>query len=415
MALTPEQLAKIQQKESALPDALKRDALTNYREGYFFVTLNTRGEAPVLSSVRGKVDGTGADAPHCEYTELGKKVKEVVASIPSFHPSAEVIDAEIMPEHLHILLYLKPGGKEHLGKIVGGFMIGCSHAYWNVLGIEYSKANGGAPPNKSDYKYTDRDHTRSYRGPALFVRGYNDVEPITPKEVQIKVNYIRDQARKRLIQGDHHECFRKYRHQHSRNWTMDRCMQVIMVDRTFRYNAERCKAAQENVRARLIADAHGIALDHMGNKALLCSEKKLPLVCHSADAGRFEEQKAAVLETARTGWTIVSAFISPKERDIKQQMMVEGLPFIEVLDNGFSDKYKGMGKAFYALAENRLCQITPWTYLYQKDTPVKDGEKKAATISREMCLVMNELARVISGREDDWWKTLGGGNITSTL
>ena len=43
MSLTPEQLAKIQQKESTLPDALRRDALTNYREGYFFVTINTRG------------------------------------------------------------------------------------------------------------------------------------------------------------------------------------------------------------------------------------------------------------------------------------------------------------------------------------------------------------------------------------
>ena len=41
MSLTPEQLAKIQQKESTLPDALRRDALTNYREGYFFVTINT--------------------------------------------------------------------------------------------------------------------------------------------------------------------------------------------------------------------------------------------------------------------------------------------------------------------------------------------------------------------------------------
>ena len=38
MSLTPEQLAKIQQKESTLPDALRRDALTNYREGYFWLS-----------------------------------------------------------------------------------------------------------------------------------------------------------------------------------------------------------------------------------------------------------------------------------------------------------------------------------------------------------------------------------------
>ena len=128
----------------------------------------------------------------------------------------------------------------------------------------------------------------------------------------------------------------------------------------------------------------------------MAAPRKLPLICHRADAHRFEEQKAAVLSAARDNWVIVSAFISQKERDIKQQLMVEQLPFIEIMDNGFSDKYKGTGKAFYALAENRLCQISPWVYEYQKD---------GTMVSREMCLVMNELARMISGREDDWWKT----------
>jgi len=420
MSLTQQQLAKIQQKESALPDALKRDPLTNYYEGYFFVTLNTRGAAPILSSVKGKVDGVGADAPHCEYEELGEKVLKIWKTVPDFHPSVTLIDAEAMPEHFHGLLYLKTGGKEHLGKVINGFMIGCTHEYWDVLGIDWgsmkgraaardagsnSARNTGSMKKWSDSKWQDKDHMGSFRGPALFVRGYNDVEPITEEEVQIKINYIRDQAKKRLIQGDRHECFRKYRHQHSKSWTVERCMQAIAVDRTFRYNTERCKAAQDKVKARLITDAQGIGLDFIGSKALLYSQKKLPLVCHSADAGRFEEQKEAVMDAARKEWTIVSAFISQKERDIKQQLMVEGLPFIDITDNGYSDRYKGTGKAFYALAEDRLCQISPWTYLYQKDTPTKDGEKKAATISREMCLVMNELARVISEQEDDWWKT----------
>lgn len=74
--------------------------------------------------------------------------------------------------------------------------------------------------------------------------------------------------------------------------------------------------------------------------------------------------------------------------------MVEQLPFIEIIAGGIPEKYKGIGKAFYALAEERLCQITPWNYQYQRES----------TISREMCMVMNELARVISGEADDWWK-----------
>jgi len=404
MAYTPESIAKIRQKEAQMPESLKRDPNVDYYHGWFFVTLNTRDEVPVLSWCEGDVAKAYGEpgAPRCVYSDVGKGVLEAWKRNEEVYPNVIVDMAEAMPEHFHGLIYLQPENKKHLGTIIKGFMIGCSHAYWDTLGIPWRDM--GYVKGVRTPQYEDRDHTRSYRGPALFVHGYNDVEPITEEQVEVKRAYIRDQAKKRLIQGDHHECFRKYRHQHSKNWTVERCMQAIAVDRTFRYNAEKCKAAQDTVKARLITDAQGIALDFVGSKVLLFSQKKLPLVCHSADVGRFEEQKEAVLDAARKEWIIVSAFISQKERDIKQQLMVEGLPFIEITDNGYSDRYKGYGKAFYALAEDRLCQISPWTYLYQKDTPAKDGEKKVATISREMCLVMNELARVISGREDGWWK-----------
>lgn len=400
MPLSPECIAKIKQKEAETPESLKRDSNVDYYHGWFFVTLNTRDAVPVLSWCEGdanKADGE-PDAPRCVYTELGKKVKECWQLIQKFHPDVIVDDCEVMPEHFHGLLFLPPTNIKHLGNIIYGFMVGCSHSYWDTLGIDWR--NMKDDDSAIAHKWQDRDHTRSYRGPALFVHGYNDMEPITEEDVEIKRAYIRDQARKRLIQGDRHENFHKYRYQHSRSWTMERCLQVITVDRTFLNDASRCIAAQEKIKARLITDALGPALDYMGNKSLLFGEKKLPLVCHGADAIRFEEQKAAVLEAARTGWTIVSAFISPKERDIKQQLMVEGIPFIEIMDNGFSDKYKGTGKAFYALAENRLCQITPWTYEYQKEGP---------KVSREMCLVMNELARVICRCEDDWWKSRNRG------
>jgi len=416
MAYTPESIAKIRQKEALTPESLRRDPNVDYYHGWFFVTLNTRGDVPVLSWCEGDVEKAygESDAPRCVYSDVGKGVMEAWNRNQEVYPNVVVDMAEAMPEHFHGLIHLLPGNKKHLGQIIKGFMIGCSHAYWDTLGIPWRDM--GYIKGVRTPQYEDRDHTRSYRGPALFVHGYNDMEPITEEQVETKRAYIRDQAKKRIIQGDRHECFRKYRHQHSKNWTVDRCMQAIAVDRTFRYDAEKREKAMLNVLARLNRDAcalrsneyvvslpcgkqvavPGIGLDHVGNKALLYSQKKLPLVCHRADIGRFNEQKEAVLNAARNEWIIVSAFISQKERDIKQQLMMEGLPFIEITDNGYSDRYKGTGKAFYALAEDRLCQISPWSYLYQKD---------GVNVSREMCLVMNELARVISGREDDWWKT----------
>ena len=67
----------------------------------------------------------------------------------------------------------------------------------------------------------------------------------------------------------------------------------------------------------------------------------------------------------------------------------------KLLDSlGFGDRYKPSGKSFYACAENRLVQISPWNYEYCRNLAV----------NREVCLVMNELARVIAGVGDGWWK-----------
>lgn len=381
-----------------MPEALKRDANVNYYEGWFFVTLNTRNGAPLLSYCVGNVRVANGEpnAPHCQYTQLGQGVIDAWHEMSNIHPFVETDLCEAMPEHFHGLVHLLPGNKRHLGHLIGGFMGGCSHAYWDTLGIDWHKDRYDTGTNALKID-RDRDHTRSYRGPALFVRGYNDVEALTPEEVEIKRRYILDNPRKRLIQGDRHQCFRKYRHVHTPSWTIERVMSAIALDKTFCHDAQRCEQAIANVKERLNADleAPGIGLDYIGCRTLLFAPKKLPLICHRTDAPLFDQQKEAVMHAAREGTVIVSAFISPKERDIGQQLMKEQLPFIEVIDNGLSDKYKGVGKAFYALAEERLCQITPWRYQYQKEMKV----------SREMCLVMNELTRILCGVNDDWWKS----------
>lgn len=393
MPYTSEQKAMMRKKEASLPDAMRRDPNVNYYEGWFHVTLNTRDGVPVLSICEGDInaaDGT-ANAPRCRYTKVGRGVIEAWERMPKLYPTVEIDVCEAMPDHFHGLLHLLPGNKKHLGNLIGGFMSGCSHAYWDSLGIDWrsNRFDQGAYALKVD---RDRLHMRSFRGPALFVRGYNDMEAITDDEVEIKRQYIRNNPRKRLIQGYRHECFQKHRNRHSRNWTLDRVMNAVAA--AFSYNTEKLAMAQNAVKARLNADERGIALDYIGNAELLSSDKKLPLVCHRADANLFEVQKEAVINAARNGFVIVSAFISQKERDIKQLLIAEQLSFVEIIDNGIAEKYKGVGKSFYALAERKLCQITPWNYRYEKDVKV----------SREMCMVMNELARVICGKNDDWWK-----------
>ncbi len=391
--LTQKQKDKIDEKMAAMPMALQRDNEVNYKRGYFSITLNTREEVPTFGWVEGHIGGLKTDMPHVRYSELGEKVMACWKSIPRYHPQVELIAAEVMPEHFHGLLYLKPCGKEHLGRIVNGFMIACTHAYWDILGIAWRdmKKNLAKGERAAAHEWQDSDHTHSFRGPTVFVQGYNDVIPITKEEVQTKIEYIHSQAEKRLIKGHNAPCFHIHRGHRSRHWSKETALNAILKDSFFRNNAAACEEAQKKVAERLLD-----GLDWLGNKELLLCAKKLPLVCHRADINLFEQQKAAILAAAQDGAVIVSAFISTKERKIRDLLFAAQLPMIEIINNGVSGRYKPYGKAFYACAENKLVQISPWQYLYQRES----------TISREMCLVMNELSITICQCHDDWWKKL---------
>ena len=405
MHLADWQKAKVREKEDALPDALKQDSLTDYREGFFFVTLNTRDSSPILSTVIGRLDVEDGNqgAPRCLYSSLGEKVMECWKRIPEFYPMVKVLGAEVMPEHFNGLLYIQGGGEVHLGQIIRGFMIGCTHAYWDRLGIEWRVAPGVITTD-----YRDIDHARSFCGPALFVRGHNDVEALTPEQVEIKKQYLRGQARKRLIKGWLHDRFKVHRNCNSRGWTDDALRQGLLADWFLAHDSKKLDIALQIINTRinrtpslsnpststLSNPLPKPVLDFIGNKELLAADRKLPLICHRADAAFFEQQKESVLAEARKGAVIVSAFISPKEREILKILLSEQLPVIEIMDNGFSNRYKPVGTAFYACGENRLVQISPWNYIFQKDVKV----------TREMCMIMNQLSRVITKEKDDWWK-----------
>lgn len=374
--------------QSAQAEALKRDPCVNYFEGYFSVTLHVKEKAPVLGDVVGRVDASrkSEDAPHMAFSELGRRIDKKLMEIPRFYPNVTIIAKQVMPDHLHCLLYMTRVEKCHLGRVIGGFMMGCTHEYWDVLGIDWRQI-------PKEVVMQDKAHSCSYRGPSLFSRGYNDVEPIDQRELEIKINYIRSNPERRLIKRFCYEVFRVEREKHSNSWTMRRIESALGMDRYFGRDPIALRNVMEEVKAR-VADNCGLSL--VGKRELLTQHRLLPLICHRAESNLFEKQKQAVMQAAREGAVIVSAFISSREREILHELMSESLPVIEIVDNGFSERYKPVGQAFYACARGKLMQITPWRYVYRRDD---------VAVSRGMCLVMNELVRCVCRNVDEgWWK-----------
>mgnify|MGYP003290061517 CR=1 FL=1 len=390
--LSPLRRKKMEESLSQLPESRRRDAATDYFEGYFSVTLTVRDHAPVLGILTGHIGAKeGKDVPHNELSELGALVQDEWEKVPSHHPNVQMIAIQVMPDHIHGLLYMKKLPGMHLGRIVGGFMIGCTHHYWDCLGIDWRSMKNARPMQ-------DRDHTRSYRGPSLFVRGYNDVQPVSQQELAIKIEYYRTNPERRLIKGQLYDRFVIGRGLRNRKWTESSIRAALTGDRRYARDAWALEIAWHGIQDRLnektVMDDVQTYIDVVGNRRLFEVPVKRSLICHRADAVFFEQQKKAVMTAARGGAVIVSAFISPREREIRKLLLAEGLPVIEIVDNGFGQLYKPMGQAFYACAENRLAQMTPWKYKYQRH----------AVVTREMCLVMNELVRLVCGVRDDWWR-----------
>lgn len=440
--MTEEQRYWISKSIEALPDALQRDPSVNYTEGIFHVTLNVRERYSVLGTI-------DSQREEIHLTAIGEAVDKCWLQIPDFYPNVELIERQVMPEHFHGLLrmkkgFMRNGWKIKLGRIIGGFMTGCTHGYWDALGLDWRGNTDKQAYGSKEYRkqYQDAGHSHSFRGPGLFVRGYNDVETVGEDEIQIKIEYIRSNIERRIKMGENPQLFHIHRNMKSANWTPERIMQGLCADRFIA--ADRTKQVEawrqltvkgiRNNRGKIPAtlkfntisghqnpttSTNRPVLDLVGNIELL-QRPLFPLICHRSDAHLHERQKAAVLKMAREqGAVIVTACVSPKERDIVKLLQQELLPVIEVMDNGFSERYKPTGKNFYAVAEARRLEVTPWVYEYRRRElrPVKDNQgnqvldasgkpemEEIPDITREMCMVMNEIVRMISKKDDGWWK-----------
>jgi len=114
------------------PSMKRRSDVNNYHGRHIYLlTLAVEGRRPLLGKVVGNplaADGS-ADAPRIELSALGGAVFDCWQQIPKRHPEVEILALQIMPDHLHGILWVKEEVQQHLGHIIGGFKTGCNKAY----------------------------------------------------------------------------------------------------------------------------------------------------------------------------------------------------------------------------------------------------------------------------------------------
>lgn len=183
----------------------RRAKFKDYRSpGFYMITVNAQKKTPLFCRIyasghsgaaneriasfvpAGGGGGTGALLPVIEYSDLGCIIRDKIETMPDYTPQLEIVRYVVMPDHLHILVRIKSTLERHLGRVVGGFMGGCT-----------AMARKAGLIAREDSLFTEKFHDR-----------------IVCRAGQIArlVNYINDNPRRLLIKRMHPELFRRYLH-----------------------------------------------------------------------------------------------------------------------------------------------------------------------------------------------------------
>lgn len=98
----------------------------------YMITMTVADRKPLLGSVRWTA-ADGSDA-HLEASMLGAEVERCWYEIPEHYPEVKVLAFQLMPDHVHGLLFVTREMEVHIGKVLKGFKIGCSRAWWRLCG-----------------------------------------------------------------------------------------------------------------------------------------------------------------------------------------------------------------------------------------------------------------------------------------
>ncbi|MGX8712369.1 MAG: hypothetical protein ACSW8I_01625 [bacterium] len=332
--------------ETSTNTKLKRSHWHDYHEPcIYLVTVTTVDRDPLL----GQVEGDALKA-RIKLSDIGRAVWREIEKIPERHPQVMVMQHQIMPDHVHLVLRITERLPEALplGNVVAAWKQACGKAA-SQMRDPLRDLKATAQNNTSDTDGLSREV--AFRSPEnhpyrpLFAKGYNDSILTSQGQLHHMMAYVRDNPRRLLIKRQHCDFFVIHRGIH----------------------------------------VAGIGFDAVGNLALLQTPQMAVHCRRRWTEAEQQDYHARCLRAAEGGTVLVGAFISKAEQAIAKAVRERHLPLIHLVENGFNNLYKPIGEAFYATAEGRLLQLAPWPY-----------HNDSHPITRQQCVELNRMAEQIA-------------------
>lgn len=74
---------------------------------------------------------------------LGEQVRERWMATEAIYPQIRVVGLQIMPDHLHGILFVREQMEVHLGAVIKGFKAGCNKVFREMEAEKAAATEGG--------------------------------------------------------------------------------------------------------------------------------------------------------------------------------------------------------------------------------------------------------------------------------
>lgn len=396
------------------PSMKRRSDINDYHGRHIYlVTLAVEGRRPLLGQVVGNplaAEGS-ADAPRIELSAMGGAVFDCWQQIPKRHPEVEILALQIMPDHLHGILWIKEETQQHLGHIIGGFKTGCNKAYrfftaalpqstpskehnhsqvqgisgqgqtggsenasgsgqWQPGGGEKASGSGQGQPGGENaggsvqWQTGGENAGGSGQGQpgSVEISGGNPCSAYAAAVPQLSQQRQQKARRERREDRNHGLLFEP-------NYNDLICKGYDMLPTLINY-------VKDNPRRLLMKRAHPEYLrpffdlrigshtyNGIGNLDLLNAPHRLAVrVSRRNNEAQLQDEVRRYMTAAQSGTVLISPAISPGEKRVMRAAFDAKHPTIVILENGFTPFSKPHGEQFYACAEGRLLMLSPWPH-----------------------------------------------------
>ena len=340
--------------------------------GLYMITLCIEGRHPLFGHLEGIISAKRGqtDFPHIVLSPLGRTVLEgELPKIHRFYPQIEVWQAAMMPDHLHLLLYVAeplPQGKR-LGDIIRSFKGGCSRAWWGSRAAQETalKSTGTtAPPVpalsgavKPSPPVPALSGALKPSPPVPSLSGaLKPAPPVPALSSAVKPS----PQRASLFEAGYHDRIIK------RPGMLD-IIKRYMNDNPLRALMRRQLPHLMERRLHLHIGTQDYAA--FGALFLLKRAEKEQVFFHRRDAATglpteqtdaYRQERERLLAEAREGVVLVSPAISRGEKMVIDAAIGEGLPVIHLQKEPLAQYWKPELRRFEACARGSLLIMAPW-------------------------------------------------------